>query len=217
MDDAWWELVDLYELLREGDADASDLEDVDWAAIQQKIREVVTEVLHPHLVDIRQRAQQQQAEGVTRQHARQQLEALPKAEQTDQFYTALTNLVETAALLHTDPRQALSRLKQYARNPWFTERLLLLLSDPEHVDPEHADEMKELAVDGMRWVCLTLVPEIYTDAEKRDLLARLFPDEDIDELWRQAQQQQPQGRPQPSQGGGPGGTAQWHGHLDGPQ
>lgn len=212
-DEAVWELMDVYEQLQDGDADPEDLEDVDWELINSRVQEVVTEVIQPHLVEIRQEAQANKMNGQTRRNARQQLEAMPKEQQTEQWNKAVSNLVRTAALLHTDPLQAMSRLKEYSRNPWFTERLLLVLSDPEYVDPDHAEDMKELVTDSMRWFFLYLTPEIYTEGEKRDLLDRLFPDKDPDELLNPNQQGQAQ-QPQPS---GPGGTAQWHGQRGGGQ
>lgn len=180
-----WDMMEMYEALQDGEMTAEQqeklLDALDEEQVKEAVRQAVTQMVVPHLEEVRQQAQHRKNTGEDRQSVRQQLESLSERDQTDEFNQAVAECVTIAAELHNDPERAATMAKNRVRNPWTMERLLLPLSRA-HDDPGHADEMKELVTDSLRWFSIYLVPEAYTYEEKRELLAKLFPDRDPDAM-----------------------------------
>lgn len=136
--------------------------------IVQVIGPMIEEELQPHFDDIRERA-----ESTDYEEAKRYYDSLDASERGDLFQKSAADLIRTLRMCREHPVQGYPMLKQRLRDPDVFEPLLFVLDDDDHVDEEYSREKKEMLRDMATWAGVSVLPEIYTDAEKSDIERRL--------------------------------------------
>lgn len=171
--------VDIFDILDNLDQQQmqSLLDQLDEEAVQQQLEGMLDEALTPHLMEIREGAQD--AKG--RKYWRAKYGQLNEAQQTQVFMDAVSDLVAISEEIRERPMDGLQRLKKRLRNPKTMEALLLVFND-NRVPRDWQEERKEFSTTMVRWVGMNLMPEAYTRDEAEALVEELFPDQDLEEL-----------------------------------
>lgn len=140
---------------------------------------LVDHYLVPELEDVRARAQSAEDAKAVRNYYENELTA---EEREEEFYHALDKLVGTLVECRERPQTGLPKLKTQLRDPFTLEALLLIFGDEDHIDPEHTAELKKFAAIHAKWIGAMLLPEMYNEAERQQVIDQmdLEPDPDTD-------------------------------------
>lgn len=132
--------------------------------------------IDPHLVDIRQNVIEDYPDPL---EVREKLEDMPEEDKEEIFYETLHELIKILEEIRIDPETAdYQRLKAMIRDPYTMEALLVFFENPEHIDPQYSDQLKEFVSEHARLLGVLLFPTMYTDAERRRVLRKLDWDPD---------------------------------------
>lgn len=142
------------------DALKDQVEDLDDEQIEQAVQTVVQEQVVPALVDIRQRRDGQREN----REIRAEYAAYDEETKQDLFDQAVFDVIEVLFDLRENPQVGVKKLRRLVRDPTVFEALLLIFDNPEKIDPEYAEELKQYVSMVVRWVGVVLAPEMY-DAE----------------------------------------------------
>lgn len=143
--------------------------------INSYLKTLVDEQVAPELVDVRDRAGQEDHRAI-----REALSELSDDEQDEYFYDAVADVVAALALVRERPEDGLRELKPLLRDPYTIESLLLIFDNETHVDPEFAAQQKEFAAKHLRWIGATVLPEMYEDDELNEVRKRFDFGGDVD-------------------------------------
>lgn len=156
---------------------------MDDEQIAEGMQTAMDEFVVPHLEDVRENAQSTP----DRQSVREQYHSMPDAKQQEAFNRAIWDMVSVAGKLRVSPDEGLRDLKTMLRDPWTMEALLLVFHNPNHIDPNYSEEMRETATKFTRLAAMNLIPEAYTESEARDLMAEMGLDEnDLEDMVMEA-------------------------------
>lgn len=147
---------------------------MDEEQIAEGIQTGMDEFVVPHLEEVRENAQTTPE----RQAVREQYHSMPDTKQQEAFNRAIWDLVSVAGKLRVSPDEGLRDLKTMLRDPWTMEALLLVFHNPDHIDPDYSEEMRETTTKFTRLAAMNLIPEAYTENEARQLMAEMGLDED---------------------------------------
>lgn len=150
---------------------------LDEQQVQKAIEWMVEEMVVPHLEDIRERAQGDRPT----EDIRQQFESMDEDEREEMFYDTLDNFIATLALCRQRPKEGFEELKAYLRDPYTQEALLLIFENDQHIDAEYTDQLKGFGASHLYWAGVMVLPEMYTEAEVREVEDRFDLGRDPDE------------------------------------
>lgn len=156
------------------------MEQVDEEQMMVAMGNLVDRYLLPHLEDVKQAAQTADSNHEVRAY----YESLPDSERTapdgydgptreGEFYHALDNLVTTLAECRERPQTGLPRLKSQLRDPYTLEALLLIFDNDAHIDGEYTEQLKEFGAQRAMWIGANVFPEMYTEAERRQVVEQM--------------------------------------------
>lgn len=159
----------LRSFLRNANSDemAGMLQDLPTEDLARELAPVIEEEVIPHLDDIMYRSRDEDAD-----EARAYYENLPDEEQQEAFDKAIADLAVVLRECREQPATGFPKLKARLRDPDVIEPILLIFDNPEYIDPEYTDDLKEFAVDNVRWMAMQVLPEIYTEDEREEILAK---------------------------------------------
>lgn len=136
----------------------------------------------PHLVDIRQRSIEEDPDPET---VREVMEDLSGEEKEEEFYETLWDFIATLAVARERPEDGVPELKRMLRDPYTLEALLLIFEKPDSIDPDYSETLKDFFATHIHWLGVLLLPEMYSDDERRAAMREL--DMDIDEMVERLQ------------------------------
>lgn len=148
------------------------LDSLDEEQIAGAIEWSVEEMVVPHLDDVRERA----ANDTSPEQVRKFYESKSPQEQEEIFYEVLHELMTTILLCRERPGEGFPQLKEKLRDPFTMEGLLLIFDgeDPQtgelRIDPEYTETLKDFAATHVKWVAATVIPEMYSEDEVREVL-----------------------------------------------
>jgi hypothetical protein len=163
-------------LLQNMDEDQAEqiLDNIDADVLEGHLRKAVDSQIVPHLEEVRNSAASEYEDPKV---VRQYYEELPEDEKEEKFSNACADLIAVAAQLRNAPQDGGRELKNRLRDPWMIEALLLIFED-EDVPEEVIESQKEYAATWLKWLGANIVPEIYTQDERRRIVEKLFPNAD---------------------------------------
>lgn len=153
------------------------LQNIDEDQLERQLKSLLDDVLTPHLLEIRQRAES----SPPRQQVRREYESLPPQRQQQKFDNAVRHLVEVSNEIRQNPKEGADELKRVLRDPHQMEALLLIFNHPD-VPDEWAETNKEFVTTNARWILMNLLPEVYTREEALELASVLFPNRDPEKM-----------------------------------
>lgn len=144
------------------------LEELDTDALIEEAIPQIEQKLQPHFEDIRENGQQADAVAV-----REMCEAKNEAQQQQVFDATAAEIAGILRECRESPSTGFPKLKAIVRDPEFIEPLLLIFDEEDHIDPDYSDDLKEFSVGYVQWVTCQVIPEIYTDDERRAIAQRM--------------------------------------------
>lgn len=145
------------------------LKSVDEEQIAQAMDWLWAEIIIPHLVEVRERAQADPSS----EEVRQRFESMSEDEREEMFYESLDSLIETLAKCRHQPKQGFEEMKALLRDPFTAEALLMIFENEEHIDEEYTEQLKDFGVTHLHWAGVSVLPEMYTEAERRQVTEEL--------------------------------------------
>jgi hypothetical protein len=157
------------------------LENIDAEVLEGHLRNAVDSQIVPHLEEVRASAVGEYEDPDV---VRGYYEDLPEDEKEEKFSNACADLIAVAAQLRNAPQEGGKELKNRLRDPWLIEALLLVFED-ESVPDDVIESQKDYAATWLKWLGANIVPEIYTQTERKEIVAQLFPDADPEQKMEQ--------------------------------
>jgi len=157
------------------------LSSMDEEVIEDALETGIEQELVPHLQDVRENAEENYNNPA---EVRAYYEGLSEEKQTEKFHVAAADLMEVAVDLRERPMSGLRKLKERLRDPWTIEALLLIFDHPE-VPDEVVHERKEFASVWIKYIGLHVVPEVYHRDDLREMVNRMYPDDDAERILDQ--------------------------------
>jgi len=145
---------------------------LDEEQLSQAITWVLDQQLAPHLHEIRQRSQSRDDPYRVREY----FSNMSEEEQEEAFYDALQNLVAALVQCRSDPNRGFQQLKSQLRDPYTAEALLLIFENEDHIDQQYSQTLKEFAGKNLKWASALVMPEMYTEQERKEALENYGPD-----------------------------------------
>lgn len=109
-------------------------------------------------------------------------ESLSEEEKQTEFTQAASQLMGVLTKFREEPVDGAQKLKEYLRDPWTVEALLLILED-EAIPHERTQERKDFASTWLRFVGVNVVPEAYRTEEIDPVIEKLYGDVDPAEVY----------------------------------
>lgn len=148
------------------------LDQLDEEQIAAAVEWSVEEMVVPHLDDVKHRSDLDDPEPA---EVRELYEKKSPQEQEDIFYDVLHQLIATIIACRQNPQAGFAELKTMLRDPFTVEGLLLIFNgeDPEtgemYIDPNYTQTLKDFGAAHIRWVAASVIPEMYTEEELREV------------------------------------------------
>lgn len=148
------------------------LQQMDEQQIEQAITAAVERFLVPQLEEIRRSAQEVE----DKEEVREVFEELSEGDQEDVFNETMSKVQMAAVEIREEPVEGAKTLKDLLRDPWTVEALLLVFDEPDKIDPEYADHLKDFVSTQIRWMGVHVAPEMYSEEEIREVVDTVYPD-----------------------------------------
>lgn len=142
---------------------------VDEDEVALTIEWVFQELVIPHLEEVRERAKADPPN----EEVRRMYESEAEDYREEMFWETFEELVKTLVLCRERPKEGLKQLKQTLRDPFTAEALLLIFENREHIDPAYTEELKDFGTINMRYLGVMVLPEMYSEAERRQVRQEL--------------------------------------------
>lgn len=157
------------------------LSQMDDDVIEDALEAGIEQELVPHLQDVRTNAAEEYRSPA---EVRAYYEGLSEEEQTEKFHEAAADVMGVAVDLRESPITGLKKLKGRLRDPWTVEALLLIFDHPD-VPDSVVHERKEFASTWLKYAGLHIIPEVYERDDLREMVNRMYPEEDADAILDQ--------------------------------
>jgi len=157
------------------------LSQMDDDVIEDALEAGIEQELVPHLQDVRENAAEEYRSPA---EVRAYYEGLSESEQTEKFHEAAADVMGVSVDLRESPVTGLKKLKGRLRDPWTVEALLLIFDHPDVPDAV-VHERKEFASTWLKYAGLHIIPEVYERDDLREMVNRMYPEEDADAILDQ--------------------------------
>jgi hypothetical protein len=155
------------------------LENLPDDVIENAMTTAIDKHLIPQAEEVRRLANEEYEDSA---EVRAYYESLSEEEKQTEFTQAASQLMGVLTKLREDPLVGGKKLKEYLRDPWTVEAILLILED-EAIPEERIDERKDFACTWLRFVGVNVVPEAYRTEEIDPVIEELYGDVDPSDIY----------------------------------
>lgn len=154
---------------------------MDEEQVQEAVLQIIEEKAHPHLEDIKQRAENTEDADYVREY----LESLEPEERNKVFHEAWGELIATFVQTRIEPMDGIENLKRMVRDPWTVESLLLIMED-EEIPADVEQEQKDALATYLHWMGIAIAPEMYELEDVEEMVAEFGADDELLDKYREA-------------------------------